>query len=128
MRAKVDDTVWQVAVLLCHATDAFNEAQGVVERDEFGMLAKMPRTLARPSREIARVSTANGADPPAGLKAALTRGWQSAVGKHWQPNLRRSPLPAIDPRSPREDAVFGSVRNVLIVASLFDPSLSSSRM
>jgi hypothetical protein len=30
-------------------------------------------------------------------------------------------LPAIDPRSQREDAVFDSVRNVLIVASLFDP-------
>jgi hypothetical protein len=54
------------------------------------------------------------------LKAALAQGWETAVEQHWEPNVRRSPLPSIDTRHPREDAVFGLVRNVLIVASLFD--------
>jgi hypothetical protein len=63
------------------------------------------------------------ADPSASAKpkAALTRCSENVVEKHWEPNVRRSPLPAIDTRHARGDAVFGWVRNVLIVASVFDP-------
>jgi hypothetical protein len=61
---RLDDTVWQAADLLRPVTDALNWAQAVVERHEFGVLAKIPRTFARLSREITRISTVDEADPP----------------------------------------------------------------